>query len=31
MEAFGYQLITQQIKEHKGEKFVNFIMKKILP
>jgi len=31
MESFGYQLITQQIKKHKGEKFVNFIMKKILP
>lgn len=30
MEAFGYQLIKQQVKEHQGKKFVNFIMKKTL-
>lgn len=30
MEAFGYQLITQQVKEHNGQKFINFIMKKSL-
>jgi putative acetyltransferase len=30
MEAFGYQFITQQVKEHNGQKFVNYIMKKSL-
>jgi len=30
MEASGYQLIRQQVKEHKGQKFINFIMKKSL-
>lgn len=30
MEAFGYQLITKQIKEYNGQKFINFIMKKSL-
>ena len=30
MEAFGYQLIKKQVKEHKGQKFINFIMKKTL-
>lgn len=30
MEAFGYQMIKQQVKEYQGQKFVNFIMEKSL-
>lgn len=30
MEAFGYQPIKRQVKEHQGGMFINFIMKKTL-